>query len=256
MQENKLAAIERLLDIMDRLRVECPWDCAQTFESLRNNTIEETYELIDAIGEGDLNEVKKELGDLLLHIVFYSKIGEEQGVFSLEDVANGISDKLIYRHPHVFGEVVADNSQQVMKNWEQLKQSEVDRKGGVMSGVPKSLPAMVKAYRISQKAASSGFDWEKRQDVWAKVKEEIVETEVEIEKCDKEKMTEEFGDLFFALVNAARLYGVDPEAALESCNKKFIKRFNYIEESASKQGRSLSDLSSADMEALWQEAKK
>lgn len=256
MQENKLAAIERLLDIMDRLRVECPWDRAQTFESLRNNTIEETYELIDAIGEGDLNEVKKELGDLLLHIVFYSKIGEEQGVFSLEDVANGISDKLIYRHPHVFGEVVADNSQQVMKNWEQLKQSEVDRKGGVMSGVPKSLPAMVKAYRISQKAASSGFDWEKRQDVWAKVKEEIVETEVEIEKCDKEKMTEEFGDLFFALVNAARLYGVDPEAALESCNKKFIKRFNYIEESASKQGRSLSDLSSADMEALWQEAKK
>lgn len=256
MQENKLAAIERLLDIMDRLRVECPWDRAQTFESLRNNTIEETYELIDAIGEGDLNEVKKELGDLLLHIVFYSKIGEEQGAFSLEDVANGISDKLIYRHPHVFGEVVADNSQQVMKNWEQLKQSEVDRKGGVMSGVPKSLPAMVKAYRISQKAASSGFDWEKRQDVWAKVKEEIVETEVEIEKCDKEKMTEEFGDLFFALVNAARLYGVDPEAALESCNKKFIKRFNYIEESASKQGRSLSDLSSADMEALWQEAKK
>lgn len=256
MQDNRLKAVQRLLDIMDELREKCPWDRVQTFESLRNNTIEETYELIDAIGEGDLNEVKKELGDLLLHIVFYSKIGQEQGAFTLEDVANGICDKLVYRHPHVFGEVVADNSQQVMVNWEQLKQTEKDRKGGAMSGVPKSLPAMVKAYRISQKASSSGFDWEKPQDVWAKVKEEIVEVEVEMESGDKSKMQDEFGDLFFALVNAARLYGIDPEAALDSCNKKFIKRFNYIEENASAQGKSIKDISSADLEMLWQEAKK
>lgn len=256
MQDGRLEAVGRLLSIVDELREKCPWDRVQTFESLRNNTIEETYELIDAIGEGDAQEIKKELGDLLLHIVFYSKIGSESGDFTLEDVANGICDKLIYRHPHVFGEVVVDDSRQVMENWEQLKQRETDRKKGVMSGVPKSMPSMVKAFRISQKASSSGFDWQKPSDVWDKVKEEVAEIECEIVSADQERRTEEFGDLFFALVNAARLYGVDPEAALESCNKKFIRRFESMEQSVRQQGKQMKEFSAEELEQMWRRAKR
>lgn len=245
-----------MLDIMDELRAKCPWDREQTFESLRNNTIEETFELVDAVADHDMDNIKKELGDLLLHVVFYSKIGSEQGAFDIADVANGICDKLIYRHPHVFGEVQVNGAEQVTQNWEALKQKEKDRKGGVMSGVPKSMPPLVKAYRIQEKAAAVGFDWEKKEDVWDKVKEEIAEVEEEMATGNPDRMESEFGDLLFATINAARLHGVNPEAALESCNKKFLSRFNYVEERAQAEGLSLREMSLGEMEAFWNEAKR
>ena len=257
--DRRLVALKRLLDVMDELRVKCPWDRKQTFESLRMNTIEETYELADAILDHDLDNVKKELGDLLLHVVFYSKMGSEQQAFDIGDVADAICDKLIFRHPHVFGETQAEDAEQVKQNWEDLKLKEKaleHRKKRVLAGVPRSLPALVKAYRIGEKAAAAGFDWEKREDVWEKVKEETAEVQREIDRSDSSRAEEEFGDLFFALVNAARLYGVDPEAALEKSNRKFIRRFTHIEDRAEQQGRLLRDMTLGQMDALWNEAKK
>ena len=257
--DRRLVALKRLLDVMDELRVKCPWDRKQTFESLRMNTIEETYELADAILDHDLDNVKKELGDLLLHVVFYSKMGSEQQAFDIGDVADAICDKLIFRHPHVFGETQAEDAEQVKQNWEDLKLKEKaleHRKKRVLAGVPRSLPALVKAYRIGEKAAAAGFDWEKREDGWEKVKEETAEVQREIDRSDSSRAEEEFGDLFFALVNAARLYGVDPEAALEKSNRKFIRRFTHIEDRAEQQGRSLRDMTLGQMDALWNEAKE
>lgn len=261
MEDRRLEAFARLLDIMDELRVKCPWDRKQTFQSLRNNTIEETYELADAIADNDMESIREELGDLLLHVVFYSKLGDEQNAFDIADVANAICNKLIYRHPHVFADVHADTPDEVMQNWEQLKLKEKHKKKGVLGGVPRSLPAMVKAFRIGEKAASAGFDWEKKEDVWAKVKEEIGEVQQEMDRAgsvsfDREKLQGEFGDLFFAMINAARLYHVDPELALEYSNKKFIRRFGYIEDRAQAEGKPLGSMTLDEMEALWQEAKK
>ncbi len=256
MDKRTAGALSRLLDIMDELRVKCPWDREQTIESLRKNTIEETYELADAIDSGNLDHVREELGDLLLHIVFYSKIGSEQGAFTLADVADGISDKLVYRHPHVFGDVSVETSADVKHNWEALKQREGKKRRGVLAGVPEGLPAMVKAFRVGEKAAAVGFDWERREDVWDKVREEAGELKTEIAAGDKEKATDELGDLFFALINAARLYDIDPEAALERTNRKFIARFGYMEARAAETGKELSGMTLAEMETLWQEAKK
>ncbi len=260
MYQKQLEALARLLGVMDELREKCPWDREQTFESLRNNTIEETFELTDAITTGDMDGIREELGDLLLHIVFYSKMGDEQGRFDLGDVADALCDKLIYRHPHVFGTVEANSSGEVIRNWEMLKLAEKKKKerkgrGGVLSGVPRSLPAMVKAFRIGQKAAAAGFDWERREDVWEKVREEITEFEEEIPAMDHARMEDEMGDLFFALVNASRLYGIDPETALEKCNKKFIRRFEHIEAKAAEEGKSLGEMPLPEMEKYWQEAK-
>ena len=252
----KLAAFRRLLEVMDELREKCPWDREQTFDSLRNNTIEETFELVDAIAERDMGEIKKELGDLLLHVVFYAKIADEQRAFDIADVAEALCDKLVYRHPHVFQDVHADTPGQVSKNWEALKQREKDRKGGVMSGVPRSMPPLVKAYRIQEKAAAVGFDWEKKEEVWAKVKEETAEVEAEMRQGASGRLEEEFGDLLFSVINAARLYGVNPEAALERCNKKFIRRFNHVEERCKAGGKALREVPPAEMEDYWNEAKE
>lgn len=249
-------ATARLLEVMETLRRECPWDREQTFDTLRNNTIEETYELADAITDKNMDGIKEELGDLLLHVVFYSKLGDEQGAFDYTDVANGVCDKLIYRHPHVYGDIHADTPEAVKQNWEALKLRKKNRKGGTLGGVPVSLPAMVKAFRIGEKAAASGFDWQRREDVWDKVKEEFVEVDVELAANDKERLTNEMGDLFFAMINACRLYGIDPEAALERTNKKFIRRFNHIEERAVEKGVMLSEMTLSEMEEYWQEAKK
>ena len=257
--DRRLVALKRLRVVRDELRVKCAWDRKKTFESLRMNTIEETYELADAILDHDLDNVKKELGDLLLHVVFYSKMGSEQQAFDIGDVADAICDKLIFRHPHVFGETQAEDAEQVKQNWEDLKLKEKaleHRKKRVLVGVPRSLPALVKAYRIGEKAAAAGFDWEKREDIWEKVKEETAEVQREIDRSDSSRAEEEFGDLFFALVNAARLYGVDPEAALEKSNRKFIRRFTHIEDRAEQQGRSLRDMTLGQMDALWNEAKE
>ena len=248
-------ATTRLLDVMDKLRAECPWDREQTFDSLRNNTIEETYELADAITDKNMEGIKEELGDLLLHVVFYSKLGEEQGEFNYTDVANAVCDKLIYRHPHVYGDIHADTPDQVKQNWEALKLRKKKRKSGTLGGVPVSLPAMVKAFRIGEKAAATGFDWEHKEDVWAKVKEELMEVDAELEAKDKEKLTDEMGDLFFALINACRLYGIDPEGALERTNKKFIRRFEHLESRAEEQGKSLHDMTLEEMDSYWNEAK-
>lgn len=256
MEDKRLAATVRLLEVMNTLRRECPWDREQTFESLRSNTIEETYELADAITDGNMAGIKEELGDLLLHVVFYSKLGEEQGAFDYADVANDLCDKLIYRHPHVYGDIHANTPDEVKENWEALKLRKKNRKSGTLGGVPRSLPALVKAYRMGEKAAATGFDWEKKEDVWDKVREELGEVEAEMKSGRKADLEAEFGDLFFALVNAARLYGVDPESALERTNKKFIHRFNYMEEHTAAKGYTLHDLSLAEMESLWQEAKK
>lgn len=256
MNDRKTEAAGRLLAIMERLRAECPWDCEQTFESLRNNTIEETYELADAIADGDMDGIKEELGDLLLHVVFYSKLADEKGAFDFGDVAEAICDKLIYRHPHVFGDIHADTPEEVRHNWEALKLRKKNRKSGLLSGVPRSLPSMVKAYRISEKAAGIGFDWESPEDVWRKVSEEKAEVEAEIAAGDKERITGEMGDLFFALVNACRKYGIDPEMALERTNKKFISRFNGMEQAAVAQGRALGDMTLAEMDGLWNEQKR
>lgn len=244
------------MDVMDKLRAECPWDREQTFDSLRNNTIEETYELADAITDKNMEGIKEELGDLLLHVVFYSKLGEEQGSFNYTDVANAVCDKLIYRHPHVYGDIHADTPEQVKQNWEALKLRKKRRKSGTLGGVPVSLPAMVKAFRIGEKAAATGFDWEHKEDVWAKVKEELMEVDAELEAKDKEKLTDEMGDLFFALINACRLYGIDPEGALERTNKKFIRRFEHLEHRAEEQGKSLHEMTLEEMDGYWNEAKE
>ncbi|WP_073001716.1 nucleoside triphosphate pyrophosphohydrolase [Mariniphaga anaerophila] len=254
--ERKIKAFKELLEIMDELREKCPWDRKQTLESLRKNTIEETYELAEAILNNDLQDIKKELGDLMLHIVFYAKIGSETGSFDMGDVLEGINKKLIYRHPHVFGEVEVDGSaRKVEENWEALKLKEKGGNKRVLEGVPTALPALVKASRIQEKASGVGFDWEFREQVWEKVKEEIGELSREIEKNDNDKMEAEFGDLFFAMVNAARLYGIDPEAALERTNLKFIKRFNYLESKTLLKGKSLHDMTLAEMDEIWDEAK-
>ncbi len=255
-EDKRLEATARLLEVMNTLREKCPWDREQTFDSLRSNTIEETYELADALIDHNMEGIKEELGDLLLHVVFYSKLGEEAGAFDYADVANALCDKLIYRHPHVYGDIHAATPDAVKENWEALKLRKKKRRSGTLGGVPRSLPAMVKALRIGEKAAATGFDWERREDVWAKVKEETAEVEAEMETQDKERLEGEFGDLFFALVNAARLYGVDPESALERTNKKFIRRFNYMEEQAAAKGHTLHEMPLGEMEALWQEAKK
>ena len=254
-REDKLQAFGRILDILDELREKCPWDKKQTFESLRQNTIEETYELATALLQNDMNEIAKELGDVLLHVIFYAKIGSETNDFDIADVCNKIADKLIFRHPHVYGEFAANNAKEVCEMWEQVKLKEKGGNKTVLAGIPEALPALVKAYRIQDKVANVGFDWEKREDVWAKVKEEIAEFEAEIDNMDEAKATEEMGDLFFALVNAARLYNVKPDNALEKTNAKFIRRFNYIEQKAKEKGLSLKEMTLNEMEALWQEAK-
>ena len=253
-KQEKLKATERILEVMDTLREKCPWDREQTFESLRNNTIEETYELVDAISDNNMEGIKEELGDLLLHVVFYSKLGEEQGAFNFADVADAECDKLIYRHPHVYSDIHADTPDEVMKNWEELKLRKKKRQGGILGGVPRSLPAMVKAFRIGEKAASAGFDWEQKEDIWPKVKEEIAEIEVEMARGDKERTTEEIGDLFFALINMCRLYGIDPELALERCNKKFISRFQHMEAEAG--DKLFSEMSAEELDQLWRNAKR
>ena len=257
LMQRKLDAFKDLLEIMDELRLKCPWDKKQTLESLRKLTIEETYELGDAILKNDLQEIKKELGDLMLHIVFYAKIGSEKGAFDMGDVLEGINKKLIYRHPHVFGDVEVDGSaRKVEENWEALKLKEKGGNKRVLEGVPAAMPALVKANRIQEKASGVGFDWEYKEQVWDKVKEEINELAHEIDQIDKDKIEAEFGDLFFAMVNAARLYGVDPEAALERTNLKFISRFNYLESKTMMQGKSLHEMTLAEMDVIWEEAKK
>jgi len=252
--EEKLKAFERLLEIMDELREKCPWDREQTLDSLRNLTIEETYELADAIMDQDLDEIQKELGDLILHIVFYSKIGSEKGAFDIADVINGIIDKLVFRHPHVFGDRKVKDSEEVIENWEELKMKEGNH--SVLAGVPVSLPAMIKSHRIQDKARAVGFDWDHREQVWDKVIEEIGEVKHELVNGNqKDKMEEEIGDLLFSIVNAARLYDIEPETALEKTNRKFIKRFKYLEIKAREMGRSLKEMSLEEMESIWQEAK-
>lgn len=254
-RQQQLAAFDRLLTVMDELREKCPWDRKQTFESLRQNTIEETYELASALIQNDMDEISKELGDVLLHVVFYAKIGSEQGAFDIADVCNKICDKLIFRHPHVYGEQAAKNAEEVCKLWEQVKLKEKDGNKTVLGGLPDALPALVKAYRMQDKVANVGFDWEKREDVWAKVKEEIAEFEAEVAEMDEKEATEEFGDLLFALVNAARLYKIRPDNALEMTNLKFRRRFDYIEQKAKEKGLTLKEMTLNDMETLWQEAK-
>ena len=254
--KKELLAFDRLLEIMDELREKCPWDKKQTIETLRTLTIEETYELADAIIKNDLNELKKELGDLLLHIVFYAKIGSEKNEFDITDVINGINEKLVHRHPHVFGDTIVNDHKEVEENWEQIKLKEKDRDNSVLSGVPESLPALVKANRVQQKVRGVGFDWEERKQIWDKVKEEIAELQHEVESEDQEKIESEFGDVFFSLINAARLYDIDPETALERTNKKFIKRFNFLEEQTLKKGISLKDMSLDEMNVIWERAKK
>ncbi len=241
-----------MLTMMGELRERCPWDREQTFNSLRANTIEETFELAEAIDLDDMEAVREELGDLLLHVVFYARLGKERGAFNFSDVVEQLCDKLEYRHPHIYGDVVAENSVEVKRNWELLKLRKKAKRKGLLGGVPTAMPAMNKALRLGAKAAGVGFDWKRREDVWDKVREELDEVMVEIERGDDDALAGEFGDLFFALINATRLYGVDPEAALERTNRKFIERFNYMEQQAG----SLEDLTLEQMEQLWCEAKE
>lgn len=261
-REDKIQAFGRLLDVLDELRVKCPWDRKQTNESLRPNTIEETYELCDALMKGDKKDICKELGDVLLHVCFYAKIGSETQDFDIADVCNQLCEKLIFRHPHVFppknheGESHVENAQQVSEQWELLKQKEKDGNKTVLAGVPAALPSLIKAYRIQDKARNVGFDWEERSQVWDKVKEEISEFEAEVEHMDKAKAEAEFGDVMFSLINAARLYKINPDNALEHTNQKFIRRFNYLEQHTLKQGRQLTDMSLEEMDQIWNEAKK
>ena len=255
-REEKLEAFGRLLDVMDTLREKCPWDRKQTYESLRPNTIEETYELCEALLNEDNANICKELGDVLLHIVFYAKIGSEKGEFDIADVCNKLCDKLIFRHPHVYGEVKVDGADAVLQNWEQLKTKEKDGNKTVLSGVPTALPSVIKAERIQEKASNVGFDWHNREDVWPKVKEEIAEFEAEVANMDRDKATREFGDIMFALINAARLYHITPDTALELTNQKFISRFNYVEQRAKEEGRELKDLTLEEMDRFWDESKK
>jgi MazG family protein len=256
-EDKRVKEFIRLLDIMDELRAKCPWDKKQTNDSLRKLTIEETYELADAIIEGNDDEIKKELGDIMLHIVFYSKIGSEKGLFDIGDVLEGINRKLIYRHPHVFGDVdITGGAKEVEENWEKLKLVEHDTYKPVLSGVPSSLPATIKANRIQEKVRGVGFDWEKREQVWDKVEEELLEVKEEALKGERGKIESEIGDLFFSIINAARLYEIDPEAALEKTNRKFIKRFNYLEQKTIVRGKSLHDMTLDEMNVIWEEAKK
>lgn len=259
-REEKLSAFGRLLDVLDELREKCPWDRKQTNESLRPNTIEETYELCDALMRNDKKNICKELGDVLLHVCFYAKIGSETEDFDIADVCNQLCDKLIFRHPHVYPPKDQNNqkietSQQVSEQWELLKQKEKDGNKSVLSGVPAALPSLIKAYRIQDKARNVGFDWEERSQVWDKVKEEISEFEAEVQHMDKDKAEVEFGDVMFSLINAARLYKINPENALERTNQKFIRRFNYLEAHTMKQGRQLTDMSLEEMDRIWEEAK-
>lgn len=254
-RESQLVAFGKLLDVLDELRVKCPWDAKQTNESLRPNTIEETFELAEALANNDTVNIKKELGDVLLHIAFYSKIASEKGQFDIADVCNALTDKLIFRHPHVFGDVKAESTEQVLENWEQIKLREKGGNKTVLGGVPSALPALIKANRIQEKVRNVGFDWEEPSQVWDKVDEEMREVKAEIEKGDKEAIEAEFGDLLFSVINAARLYGVNPENALEKTNKKFISRFNYLEQKCHEQGKNLKDLTLAEMDTIWEEAK-
>lgn len=253
--EKKLAALKRTLEIVDKLRVECPWDRKQTNHSLRPLTIEETYELSDAIMKEDDKETQIELGDLLLHILFYAKIAEEKDLYTIENVCNSLCNKLIYRHPHIFGSAEAKNSEAVERNWAILKLREGKDKT-VLGGVPESLPSLIKAYRIQDKARGVGFDWKNKEDVWTKVKEEIDEVQTEMASKNHDALEAEFGDLLFSIVNAARLYGIEPDTALERTNKKFTKRFNYLEQKAKEQGKNVKELTLEEMDALWEEAKK
>ena len=253
-RKQQLEAFNRLLDIMDELREKCPWDKKQTLESLRHLTIEETYELADAILENDLHEVKNELGDVLLHLVFYAKIGSEKKAFDIGDVANAISEKLIARHPHIYGDVEVNNEEEVKQNWEKLKLKE--GKNSVLEGVPKSLPALVKANRIQDKVSGVGFDWEEPHQVWDKVQEELSELNEEIKKGKKETIESEFGDVLFSMINYARFINVNPENALEKTNKKFINRFQYLEKAAKKKGKELTEMSLSEMDVYWELSKK
>ena len=264
-REQQLKAFERLLDVLDELRMKCPWDRKQTNDSLRPNTIEETYELCDALMKDDANEICKELGDVLLHVAFYAKIGAEKGDFDIADVCNRLCDKLIFRHPHVFPPTDTESSKpmptiktekQVSDQWEQLKQKEKDGNKTVLSGVPNALPSLVKAYRIQDKARHVGFDWEEREQVWSKVKEEITEFEHEVKNMDQQKAEEEFGDVLFSLINASRLYHINPDNALEKTNQKFIKRFTYLETKAKEMNKPLTEMTLAEMDEIWNEAKK
>ena len=251
--DEKLAAFRRLLEIMDELREKCPWDQKQTNDTLRNLTIEETYELADAILEKSDDDIKKELGDLLLHIVFYARIGSEKEQFDIADIINALNEKLIFRHPHVFGDVQVNDQEDVKKNWEELKMREGRT---VLGGVPGSLPAMIKSNRIQEKVKAVGFDWERKDQIWDKVSEELSELKEEVKNGDRGKIESEFGDLLFSVINAARLYGIDPETALEKTNKKFIKRFNYLEKSTLSNGQLLKDMSLDEMNEIWEQAKE
>ena len=255
-REEKLAAYGRFLDVLDELREKCPWDRKQTNQSLRPNTIEECFELCDALIADDTRNICKELGDVLLHVAFYAKIASEKEQFDMKDVCDRLCEKLIYRHPHVFGDAVAETAGEVCKNWEQLKMTEKDGNRSLLSGVPNSMPSLIKAYRMQEKAANVGFDWDNKEDVWAKVHEEVDELQAEMQSGDKAKMEKEFGDLLFSLVNVARHYGINPDNALEQTNNKFRSRFGYVEEHSIKQGRNLKDMSLEEMDALWNEAKR
>lgn len=254
-REEKLEAFGRLLDVLDRLRKECPWDKKQTNESLRPNTIEETFELADALLKNDKENICEELGDVLMHMIFYSKIGEEKEDFDIADVCNHEADKLIFRHPHIYGDSTAETSDDVLKNWEQIKLKENGGKKRVLSGVPDSLPSLIKAYRVQDKARNVGFDWADRKDVWKKVHEELNELEAELEREDKDRSTRELGDFLFSVINAARLYKLNPDNALEYTNQKFIRRFYYIEEHSIRAGKPLTEMSLEEMDKLWEEAK-
>lgn len=254
-RKEQLQAFNNLLDILYELRQKCPWDSVQTNESLRPNTIEEVFELCDALEREDTKDTCKELGDVLMHVCFYAMFAEEKGTFDFGDVCEQLSKKLIYRHPHIYGNAQADTAGQVEDNWEQLKQKEKDGNKTVLGGVPRALPSLIKAYRIQDKARHVGFDWEERSQVWQKVKEEIGEFEAEVEHMDKEKAESEFGDVLFSLINAARLYHINPDNALERTNRKFIRRFNYLEQQTKKQGRQLKDMTLEEMDKIWDEAK-
>lgn len=254
--QQKLSAIGEFLEVLDTLRVKCPWDAKQTNESLRPNTVEEVYELVDALIADDTPNIRKELGDVLLHVGFYARIAEEKGDFDIADVCNSLVEKLKFRHPHIYGDVVANDAEEVLQNWEQIKLKEKKGNKTVLAGVPSALPALIKANRIQEKARNVGFDWEEPQQVWDKVKEEIGEVEQEMKSGNQVELEAEFGDLLFSVVNAARLYGVDPENALEKTNRKFIKRFNYLEQKAKDMGKSIKDMTLAEMDEIWNEAKK
>lgn len=254
-REEKIEAFGRLVDVLDRLRAECPWDKKQTNESLRPNTIEETFELADALLKNDKENICEELGDVLMHMIFYSKIGEEKCDFDIADVCNREADKLIFRHPHIYGDSTAETSDDVLKNWEQIKLKENGGKKRVLSGVPNSLPSLIKAYRVQDKARNVGFDWADRKEVWKIVREEINELEAELERGDRERSTRELGDFLFSVINAARLYKLNPDNALEYTNQKFIRRFNYIEEHSIRAGKPLTEMSLEEMDKLWEEAK-